>query len=66
VRRDDGEREYIGGRRFTTPQGCRVTTHLMRNKAGVLIEAVTLEHPLELVEVAFGREHVLDRAGRRK
>ena len=61
----NSDREFIAGARSTTPQGCRVTSHLVRDKSGMLIEAVTLEHPLELVEVAVGREHVLERAAGR-
>ena len=49
-------------RSFVTPLGCKVE-RVVRYDANtrLITEDIVLSHPLELVEVAVGRETILDR-----
>ena len=49
-------------RSFVTPLGCKVERAVRYDANTRLItEDIVLSHPLELVEVAVGRETILDR-----
>lgn len=55
--------DVLGAGRAVTREGCRVHWVKRRQRSGLIVEEITLEHPLELAEVAIGRERILERAG---